>query len=315
MSEYRKEVNMKRKLIALISLLTILAFIGFIVIDTIRSEPEPKVQEQGSQDKMIQDKWFVFNSLLVSEGHLKAVAACTNGDIIAAGESFVSCYNGSLEQKWTLKMPSGITAVAACGDTIFAASVELVYLISADGKLIDEWGPYEASSSITSISAFGQNIAFADAGNKRIFVLKKNGEVITMIGQSEKWFIIPSLYFDVALSEGNVLFAANTGNRRIETWTITGKFLEKFGEPGTAPGAFCGCCNPAHFAVIPQGFVTSEKGINRIKILDQYGVFVEYVSSRNSFTPSIPLDVASNDGITIYAANPSDGKIYVYKKR
>jgi hypothetical protein len=306
---------MKRKLIALISLLTILAFIGFIVIDTIRSEPEPKVQEPGSQDKMIQDKWFVFNSILVSEGHLKAVAAFTNGDIIAAGESFVSCYNGSLEQKWTLKMPSGITAVAACGDTIFAASVELVYLISADGKLIGEWGPYEASSSITSISAYGQNIAFADAGNKRIFVLKRNGEVITMIGQSERWFIIPSLYFDVALSEGNVLFTANTGNRRIETWTTDGKFLEKFGEPGTAPGAFCGCCNPAHFAVIPQGFVTSEKGINRIKILDQYGVFVEYVSSKNSFTPSIPLDVASNDGITIYAANPSDGNIYVYKRR
>jgi hypothetical protein len=91
--------------------------------------------------------------------------------------------------------------------------------------------------------------------------------------------------------------------------------MTQFGEPGTAPGAFCGCCNPAHFALIPQGFVTAEKGINRIKILDADGKFIEFVSSKNSFTPSIPLDIASVDGITIYAANPADSKLYVFKRR
>lgn len=306
---------MKRKFIALVSLLIILTFIGYIVIDTITSGSKQKSEESEKPEPEIPDKWFIFNSMPVIEGKLDAVAISANGDILIGGETFVSSYSPDLKKNWTLKMPSKITALSADGDTIFASSAELIYLISTEGKMISEWGPYEANSIITSISASGSHIAFADAGIKRIFILNKKGEVVSMIGQSDNRFIIPSPYFDVALFSGNLLFIANTGNRRIETWTTDGKFLEKFGEPGTAPGAFCGCCNPSHFAVVPQGFVTAEKGINRIKLIDQYGKFIEYVSSKNSFTPSVPLDIASVDGNTIYAANPADSKLYVFKRR
>ncbi len=306
---------MKKKLIALVSLLIILSFIGYIVYDTITSGTEPESEESEKPEPVIPDKWFVFNSMSVAEGKLDAVAVSANGDILTGGDAFVSCYSPDLKTKWTLKMPSRITALSADGDTIYAASAELIYLISTGGKILNEWGPYEANSIITSISASGAHIAFADAGIKRVFILNKKGEVVSMVGQSDNRFIIPSPYFDVALFSGNLIFIANTGNRRIETWTTDGKFLEQFGEPGTAPGAFCGCCNPAHFTVVPQGFVTAEKGINRIKIVDQYGKFIEFVSSKNSFTPSVPLDIASVDGITIYAANPADSKLYVYKRR
>jgi hypothetical protein len=306
---------MKKKLIALVSLLIILTFIGYIVYDTITSGSKPESKESVKPEPVIPDKWFVFNSIPVTEGKLDAVAVFANGDILAGGDAFVSCYSPDLEKKWTLKMSSRINALSADGDTIYASSAELIYLITNGGKILSEWGPYEANSIITSISASGDHIAFADAGIKRVFILNKKGAVISMIGQSDNRFIIPSPYFDVALFNANLLFVANTGNRRIETWTTEGKFLEQFGEPGTAPGAFCGCCNPAHFAVVPQGFVTAEKGINRIKIIDQYGKFIEFVSSKNSFVPSIPLDIASVDGITIYAANPADSKLYVFKRR
>ena len=140
-------------------------------------------------------------------------------------------------------MDSKITALCASGDTIFAASTENIYLISTGGKILDEWGPYETNSMITSISANKKFVAFADAGTKRVFVLKKNGEVNSMMGQAENRFIIPSPYFDVSLSDKEV-FIANTGNRRVERWTTDGRLIDFFGEPGTAPGAFCGCCNP-----------------------------------------------------------------------
>lgn len=306
---------MKKKLIALVSLLIILTFIGYIVYDTITSGSTMEAKESEKPEPVIPDKWFVFNSMSVAEGKLDAVAVSANGDILTGGESFISSYSPDLKRKWTLKMPDRITALSVDGDTIYATSAELVYLISTGGKMLSEWGPYEANSIITSISAYGSHIAFADAGIKRVFILNKKGAVVSMIGQSDNRFIIPSPYFDVALFKGNLLFVANTGNRRIETWMTDGKFLEQFGEPGSAPGAFCGCCNPAHFAVVPQGFVTAEKGINRIKIIDQYGKFIEFVSSKNSFTPSVPLDLASADGITIYAANPADSKLYVFKRR
>ena len=193
--------------------------------------------------------------------------------------------------------------------------MELILIISSGGEIKDEWGPFEDNGIITSVSSNRSYVAFADAGNKMIFILDKNGMVKKIIGQNDGQFIIPSPYFDVALTSDNTLFVANTGHRRVETRTIEGEFRSYFGEPGTAPEAFCGCCNPAHFIVIPDGFVTAEKGINRIKILSKSGEFVEFVSSMNKFMASIPLDLASADGKTIYAANPADSKLYIFTRK
>jgi hypothetical protein len=306
---------MNKKFIALISLLIILSFIGYIVYDTVTSGSGKESGEPSVTKTVYPDQWIADKVFTTTDGKLQAVTVSNAGDVFLGGDAFVSCFNSDLVKKWTLKTPSRITALSVEGDTLYASSMETIYLISIEGKPINEWGPYEANSIITSISAYGDHVAFADAGIKRVFILKKNGEVVSMIGQSDSRFIIPSPYFDVALRGNNTLFVANTGNRRVEKWSTEGVFMTQFGEPGTAPGAFCGCCNPAHFALIPQGFVTAEKGINRIKILDADGKFIEFVSSKNSFTPSIPLDIASVDGITIYAANPADSKLYVFKRR
>jgi hypothetical protein len=88
-----------------------------------------------------------------------------------------------------------------------------------------------------------------------------------------------------------------------------------FGEAGTAPEYFCGCCAPAHFVKTSAGYITAEKGINRIKILGDSGEFIEFVSSKNDFVPSVPLDLASTDGKAIYAANPADSKLYIFKRK
>jgi hypothetical protein len=304
---------MNKKLTALFSLVIILAFIGYIIFDaSTRSGKSDK--EVISPDTIYEDSWTMFSIYHVSEGVLSSVAVSPAGIIYLGGDSFVKALNNDLKDLWSLKTDEKITALAVSGDTVFASTAETILLISASGKLIAEWGPYEENSIITSVCSDKHLIAFADAGNKRVFLLNKNGEMQSMVGQSEEKFVIPSSYFDVAISDDR-LFAANTGNRRVETWTTNGKKLSQFGEPGTAPGAFCGCCNPAHFALIPQGFVTAEKGINRIKILDHNGNFVEFVSSQNEFIPSIPVDVASADGKTIYAANSVNNTLYMFKHK
>ena len=306
---------MNKKYYALFSLLIILAFIGYIIYDSATSGSGKESQPENAQEPELPDQWEISKDLLSTAGPLLSVTVSESGEIYLGGESYISCYNNKLLQKWSIKTNGKITALSVYGDTIFAASLETIYLFTLAGKLINEWGPYEANSIITSISANKDHVAFADAGIKRVFVLKKNGEVMSMVGQSDQTFIIPSPYFDVALSGNNTMFIANTGNRRIETWSSDGRFIKHFGHPGTAPEAFCGCCNPAHFAVIPQGFVTAEKGINRIKIVGPEGEFIEFVSSKNNFTPAFPLDVASADGQTIYAVNPEDSKLYVFKRK
>jgi hypothetical protein len=305
---------MNKKIVTILSVLIIIIFIGYIIYDV--SKPE-SIEEDNSanMNSGIPDTWKISQEIKINEGELKAVTATSSGVIYTGGETFVSCYGNDLKLRWDVKTKSPVSALSNYGDSVFAATEGQIMVISTAGEILNEWGPYEDKCFITSISSNRKYVAFADARNKIIFILDKGGEVKKMIGQNDREFVIPSPYFDVDLNRNDSLFTANTGRHRIETRTIDGQIKGYFGEPGTAPGSFCGCCAPAHFAVIPQGFVTAEKGINRIKILDKKGGFVEFVNSRNNFVRSVPLDLASADGQTIYAANPSDSKLYVFIRK
>ena len=305
---------MKSKVIAAVSLILILGFIGFIVWDSI-TDPANMPDKSLTDDVQPEEMWRVIREVNVAEGQLTSVCVSSKGIVILAGDSFVSAYDSTMSRIWVTKMPVKINSVTVSGDTIYAAGNEIINLISINGKIITEWGPYESESIITSVSAGKSYVAFADAGRKMAYVLKKDGELKLMVGQDGSHFIIPSPYFDVALDENDALFTANTGYHRVEKWNKNGEVVSQFGEPGAAAEAFAGCCNPAHFAIIPQGVVTAEKGINRIKILDNNGQFIEYVSAVNNFTKSVPLDVASLNGVLIYAANPADSKLYIFKRK
>ena len=286
-----------------------------MIFDTARPQGLEKNKNESGVIDILHDSWKISREFKVENGSLKAVTVSPAGNIYLGVDSFVSSYDRDLKLAWKLKTPYLITSLSDYGDTIFASSMEKILIISSGGEIKDEWGPFEDKGIITSVASNGSYVAFTDAGNKMVFILDKAGRVKTMIGQNDKQFIVPSPYFDVALDSDNNLYVANTGHRRIETRTIEGVLKSYFGEPGMAPGAFCGCCNPSHFILIPDGFVTAEKGINRIKILSRKGEFVEYVSSKNKFAASIPLDLASSDGKTIYAANPADNKLYIFTRK
>ena len=305
---------MNKKLAAFLSVLIILVFIGYMIFDSIRPEGIKRNSESPLVSDTISDSWMVSGELKIKEGSLKAVTVTKEGKIYLGGDSFVSCYDSDLKLLWNINTPYPVTSLANYGDTIFASTMEMILIISAEGKIKDEWGPFEDKAIITSITSNISNVAFADAGNRMIFILDKTGSVKKMIGQNDGQFIVPSPYFDLALGSDNALYVANTGHRRIETRNTEGELKSYFGEPGTAPEAFCGCCNPAHFAIFSDKFVTAEKGINRIKIMDMSGKFIEYVSSKNKFTPSVPLDLAT-DGKTIFAANPADSKLYIFTRK
>jgi len=292
-----------------------LVFIGYIIIDVaLKKEIIP-----GSSTELpvsdVADQWVVAKVFDQGKGQLSAVAASENGRIFLGGESFMACYDSGYVLLWEYKTEMPVTTLAVSGDNVYGAVQGIILVLNMKGEKVDEWGPFENNSIMTSLSANETYVAFADAANKTVFVLDKEGLVKSIIGKSEEPFIIPSLYFDIALGSDNILYVANTGERRIERRNIDGKILDFFGEAGIDPDAFCGCCNPAHFTIIPDGFVTAEKGINRIKILNTGGEFIEFVSSVNDFVPPLPLDIASPDGKIIYGANPADSKLYVFRRK
>jgi hypothetical protein len=307
--------EMNKKFVTFFSVLIILVFIGYMIFDTARPEGITKNQKISADIDSLPDSWKISREFQVEKGSLKAVTVSPSGSIYLGGDSFVSCHDKDLNSIWYTNTPYPVTSLSISGDTIFAATMEYILVINLKGEIKDEWGPFEDNAIITSVTSNSSYVAFADAGNKMLFILDKKGGVKKLIGQNDGQFIIPSPYFDVALGSDNTLFVANTGNRRVEVRNIEGELKSYFGEAGTAPGAFCGCCNPSHFIIIPDGFVTAEKGINRIKISDKTGKFVEFVSSKNKFIASVPLDLASADGKTIYAANPSDSKLYIFTRK
>jgi hypothetical protein len=310
-----KTAKMNRKIAAIFSVFIILVFIGYMIFDSTRQEGIEKVQVKSGDIDSPADSWKISGEIEVKEGALKAVTVSKTGNIYLGGDSFISGYDKELKSGWNIKAPAPVTSLSIYGDTLYASSNDIILVLNIKGEIIDEWGPFEDNAIITSVTSNRSYIAFADAGNKMIFILDKSGVVKKLIGQNDGQFIIPSPYFDLALDNNNSLFVANTGHRRVETRNIEGELKSYFGEPGTAPGTFCGCCNPAHFISIPEGFVTAEKGINRIKILSKTGDFIEFVSSKNKFLASVPLDLASADGKTIYAANPADSKLYIFTRK
>jgi hypothetical protein len=295
-------------------IILLFVFIGYMVFDlALRKNPADElIQKPG--ESFIADKWSLVSVFEPGKGSLIAVAVSQSGRIYLGGDRFIASYDSLYNLLWEIGTDMSVTALAVSSDRVYAAANNIIIVFSTDGEKIDEWGPYEDKSFITSVSANENYIAYADAYVKSVFVLDNEGVVKHILGRSEDPFIIPSPYFDVVLGKDDMLYTANTGRRRIERRSIDGTLIDYFGTEGTAPDAFCGCCNPAHFTVIPGGFVTAEKGINRIKVLDSKGDFVEPVSFTNKFVPSHPLDIASVDGRIIYGANSADSKLYVFKR-
>jgi len=73
-----------------------------------------------------------------------------------------------------------------------------------------------------------------------------------------------------------------------------------WGEGSFGPEGFSGCCNPTYFAFLSDGsFVTSEKGLVRVKIHRESGEFLSYVAPPSSFekgnvAPAIAIDEQDN---------------------
>jgi hypothetical protein len=85
-----------------------------------------------------------------------------------------------------------------------------------------------------------------------------------------------------------------------------------------AVDGFCGCCNPSHFAFLSDGsFVTSEKGIERVKVYSPRGVFQYIVAPPDAFiegTRGLDLAVDSKDRIIVLDPEKKLIRIFVKKK-
>ena len=80
---------------------------------------------------------------------------------------------------------------------------------------------------------------------------------------------------------------------------------------------FSGCCNPVHIALLPDGsFVTSEKGILRIKIHNPVGELADVVALPDQFdSDTEAVEVAVNSQGQIVVLDPQRKQIRIFQKK
>ncbi len=196
-----------------------------------------------------------------------------------------------------------------------------VVMYDANGKLIKRWNSFGDNSVITSLAVSVESVYVADAGNRVVYQCNTNGQLEQKIGEKDEHkgipgFVIPSPYFDVALDDRGFLWAANTGRHSFENYAQDGSLRTSWGVASFKIEGFSGCCNPAHFAMMDDNsFVTSEKGMPRIKLYNQHGQFVGVVAAPGSFSGSLAPDIAVDKQHRVIALDFERQQVRIFERK
>ncbi len=173
----------------------------------------------------------------------------------------------------------------------------------------------------TSLAVSDRFLYVADAGGHIVWQLDKEGNILQRIGKKDKerdipGFVIPSPFFDVAIDPDNFLWVANPGRHSLENYSPDGGIRSSWGFYAMELEGFCGCCNPTHIAILPDGsFVTSEKGIARVKVYNRIGVLTSVVAPAAQFDEGTEgLDLAIDSMEQIYILDPKRREVRIFKK-
>lgn len=242
-------------------------------------------------------------------GFAEPSAIAVDGENIwVAGDNRVIRIDASGRLLLEIPLTGKPKALDVAGEKIWIALENRIVVFDTSGSLILETEVLENGSLITGIVAGPDWIFVADAGKRRIiryspdgtrsgeFLGKANDDVL-------HGFIIPSPYFDTDINLDGDLWVVNPGLHALENYTPEGNLREHWQKTGVNIEGFSGCCNPAHFAFLPDGnFVTSEKGLVRIKIHKASGEFLGVVAPPSSFNEEGEApDVATDQKANVYA--------------
>jgi hypothetical protein len=169
---------------------------------------------------------------------------------------------------------------------------------------------------LTAVAVAEKDVFVADAGNRVVLRYDLAGKLLGRIGKKDPdkhilGFIVPSPYLDLGVGADGLLWVVNPGRHRLEAYTADGDIQNYWGEESLGVKGFCGCCNPIHFARLPDGrFVTSEKGLPRVKVYSAKGDFEGVVAGPELFPKQIENPhTAGPSGVCMDLAVDSAGRV------
>jgi hypothetical protein len=258
---------------------------------------------------------------------IEALATGPDGQVAVAGDGRVVVLDASGSPSATWAVNAVVSGLAITTNGVWAGIDRHVAHWTAAGRLLWRTPDYASNAVITSVAVAGDRLFVADAGGRVVYFCNATGGVEKVVGRGGgerggDGFVIPSPYFDVAMAPDGLLRVVNPGRHRIEAYTGGGDFELAWGKASMGVEGFCGCCNPAHFAVLPDGsYVTSEKGLRRVKTYDAAGRFTGVILGTDELRGGpddcsegpAPCPVAADARGRILVAMPDGGKVRVYE--
>jgi hypothetical protein len=251
---------------------------------------------------------------------LRAIAVGPDDRVYAAGDK---CFvilgkDGKVETKVDLEKAPNCLAVDKDA-TIYVGVWDHVEVFDPKGSRTAVWEKAGPSAWMTSLAVSEKAIYAADFGNKTVVHYDKKGKILGRLGEPGKVegtgkYEVPSPYFDVAVDANGSPWVAHTGRRLLENYREDDSFASAWGKSGPQIEKFSGCCNPSHFTIRKDGsFVTSEKGLVRVKIHAANGDLVGVVAAAKDFEKGIHgLDLAVDSKDRILVADPATSTVRIY---
>ncbi len=192
------------------------------------------------------------------------------------------------------------TCITAASGALFVGVGPHVEVVRPDAARSEMWASLGAEGHITCIAVGADAVYLADAVSRRVARCDTSGHILGYLGEKDpkrgyNGLIVPSPHLDVVLGEDGSVHVVNPGAHQIEIYDPDGSPRWTWGEGSQEADGFCGCCNPTDIALLPGGeYVTSEKGIPRVKIYSSNGHFEGVVVGHEGLSPGVVgLDLAT----------------------
>jgi hypothetical protein len=243
----------------------------------------------------------------ISTGTANPVALAYNsGKIYLLLEGRLRIISADGHELFSMNLEPNASRIApeADGSFIIAYSDYLVRYASS-GSEISRSQSLGGKTTLVSIGIVDNRVFVADGGEKVVHIFDRQLNKLSQFkGESGvsavHGFILPSNRFDMAVNDDGELWIVNPGLHTIQNYSTDGRMRGSWGIPSFNLDGFSGCCNPMYIAFLSDGrYVTSEKGMVRIKIHKVSGEFESVVAPADKFqngekAPALAVDSDDN---------------------
>ena len=319
---------MKNKAILLFLAGLGLVIIAVIIIEAISSRPD---RQSGNPYKYDVDDFTQVKPEMIHYREIRnmklqmaepAGISYLGQKLYLAGDEKLLCIDLRGSVIFEMQLNAVPLCVKATPGKIYVGCAKQILAVDPDTPEVTLFISLNDSSLITSIDVLRDKVFAADAGKRLVYRINLSGvKEMEIEGKGDEddlhGFILPSPNFDLAFNGSGELWIANPGKHALENYTSEGKLREWWSNASADLKGFSGCCNPANFTFLPNGnFITSEKGIVRIKEYKPSGEFVGVVAppslfSDNTESPDITVD---ESGI-VYALDKEKKMIRIFEKK